>query len=300
MWIAILIPVFLLLALLAGAFYLLGKAIKPRTFPYLKSFAIEVENGKLVEGEYAAWDKVELRLRSPFGYELSGTYFPLPGANKTVVIVHGITYTRLGSVKYMPIFRSRGFNVLIFDLRFHGLSGGPNCTFGYYEKHDLKVVVDYALQRLEGQGIVGVMGESLGASTCLQYAAIDPRAAFVISDCAFADLYDQLANRLRLDYHLPAFPLLPLAGWLCKRLAGFTFRDVCPERDIASVEAPVLIIHGQDDDYVFPLHAQRLYAAKRKGLRKLYLASNAGHAEAFWNNRAAYDRQVGEFLNLIK
>ena len=299
MWIAISILMIILLALLAGAYYLLGKAIKPRTFPYLKSYVIEVENGRLVEGEYAAWDKEELRLHSPFGYELSGTYFPLPGAHKTVVIVHGITYTRMGSVKYIPIFRSRGFNVLIFDLRYHGLSGGTNCTFGYYEKHDLKAVVDHALQRIEGPGIVGVMGESLGASTCLQYAAIDPRAAFVISDCAYADLYDQLADRLRLDYHLPATPLLPLAGWLCKCLAGFAFRDVCPERDIACVEAPVFIIHGQDDDYVFPQHAGRLYAAKRKGTRKLYLAPNAGHAEAYWNNRTDYDHLVGEFLQEI-
>jgi uncharacterized protein len=293
----VIIPVVVvILAVLLGASYLLRQAITPRTFPYLKSYAIEVEQGKLVESEYLTWEKEELRLRSPFGYELSGTYFPLPGSQKTIIIVHGFTYTRMGAVKYMPIFRQRGYNVLIYDQRYHGLSGGANTTFGYYEKHDLKAMMDWAVQSLDNQGIVGTMGESLGAATCLQHAALDPRVAFVVADCGYADLYDQLVTRLRLDYHLPPFPLLPLASWMCRRWAGFSFRDVSPERDVALLEIPVMIIHGIQDDYIFAEHAQRLYAAKRKGLRKLYLVPDAGHAEAYWNNRAEYDRLVGEFL----
>ena len=284
------------LALLGGAYYLLRRAITPRKFSYLKSYALEVEHGRLVEADYLAWEKEEVQLVSPFGYQLSGTYFPLPGARKSVVILHGFAYTRIGSVKYIPIFRRLGFNVLIYDLRYHGLSGGANISFGFYEKHDLKAAVDWAFERLGPGGLVGVMGESLGASTCVQYAALDTRAAFVIADCGYADLRDQLVTRLKLDYHLPVFPLLPLAGWLCRRIAGFSFEDVRPEKDAASIEAPLLVIHGAQDDYIFPEHAQRLYAARQKRLQRLYLAPNAGHAEAYWNNPEEYDRVVGDFL----
>lgn len=286
----------LLFALSAAGLILLRQAITPRVFPYMKSYAIEVEKGKLVEAEYLDWDKHEISLDSPFGYRLSGTYFPLPGAQKTAIIVHGFTYTRMGSVKYLPLFRRRGFNVLIYDQRYHGLSGGPNTTFGFYEKHDLKAMVDWALAQLGPGGRVGTHGESLGAATCLLHAASDPRPAFVIADCGYADLTEQLALRLRLDYHLPAFPLLPAASLLCRMKAGFHFRQVSPLREAAGLTMPVLFIHGLDDDYIPPEHSQRLYQASPPGLGSLYLAPNAGHAEALWNNRVEYDRRVGEFL----
>jgi len=300
MFVIIALILIILTIVFGGALYLLRQALTPRTFPYLKSYALEVKKGRLLELEYLTWEKEELRLQSPWGYELAGTYFPLPGARKTVVIVHGFGYTRMGSVKYIPIFRDRGFNVLIYDQRYHGLSGGSNTTFGYYEKDDLKVMVNWALERVGAQGGVGIMGESLGAATCLLHAATDRRVAFVISDCAYADLYDQLVTRLRLDYHLPAFPLLPLAGWLCRRLAGFTFADVSPEREAALIQAPVLVIHGKKDTDILPDHARRLYAAIQLRRSKLYLVPNAGHAEAYWSNRVEYDRQVGDFLQQVE
>jgi len=140
------------------------------------------------------------------------------------------------------------------------------------------------------------MGESLGAAVCLQHAAIDPRPAFVIADCPFADLNELLALRLRRDVGLPAFPFLPLASLLARLQAGFWFGQVSPLRAVPGLEMPVLLVHGQQDDYIPPQHSQRLYTAKRRGLRRLYLAPNAGHAESYWNNRAAYEAVLEQFL----
>ncbi len=286
----------LILFLLTVAATLTQRAIRPRRFPYLKTYQIEVENGKLNEAEYWSWEKQEIVIPSPFGYRLSATYFPLHGARRTVVLVHGITYTRLGCIKYVPMFRQRGFNVLIFDLRYHGLSGGSHCTFGFYERHDLRAILDWALAQLPPGGLVGTMGESLGAAVCLQHAALDARPAFVIADCSFADLTDLLRLRLRRDVGLPAFPFLPLASLIARLQAGFWFGQVSPLREMPAVKMPVLFIHGQQDDYIPPQHSRRLYEAKQHGLRRLYLAPNAGHAESYWNNRTAYEETVDSFL----
>jgi pimeloyl-ACP methyl ester carboxylesterase len=48
--------------------------------------------------------------------------------------------------------------VIAYDSRRHGESGGDVCTYGYYEKEDLRRVID-ALER----GPVVLMGTSLGA-----------------------------------------------------------------------------------------------------------------------------------------
>ncbi len=70
----------------------------------------------------------------------------------------------------------------------------------------LQILVDWAFQQLDETGIVGTHGESLGAATTLQHAAIDKRISFAIADCPFSDLTELLKYRFKEDYHLPALP----------------------------------------------------------------------------------------------
>lgn len=288
------------LLLVAGVgVWLVKKAIYPRKFTYEESYQREIEQGRLNEPEFASWDKQEITLQSPFGYTLSASYFPQPGSNKTIIMVHGIYYTRLGMVKYIPIFRRRGWNILIYDQRYFGRSGGSNTTYGYYEKHDLKAAFDWAKSQIALEGVIGSMGESLGAVTSLQHAAIDPRPAFVIADSGFTNLRDEFEFRLKTDYNLPPFPILNIGDWWIRMLAGFRYADVSPERDVAHLEMPVLFIHGLADDEVPPSHSQRLFDAKQHGVRRLFFMPEAVHVHSVTTDPAAYDQWVGEFLQEV-
>jgi len=293
--------VFLLfpLVLLVIGYYFARVAVYPKVYPYQDTYQNEVKDGKIVPAEFERWTKEEVSIRSPHGYDLHGFYFPCGDSHKTVVIVHGITLNLFASVKYMPIFRSRGFNVLIYDQRTHGRSGGANCTFGFFEKYDLKAVIDWALARLGPGGRVGTHGESLGAATVLQHAALDPRLSFVIADCPYSDLRPLFAYRIRQDYHLPAFPLLESASLMSFLLTGMRFGDVRPITAIRNLTTPTLFVHGAQDDFIPTQMSVDLARAKQNGLSRLYLAPNARHAESYWNNREAYDRVVGEFLTEI-
>ena len=293
------VVILLILAFLIVGYSLAAKIIYPRTFPFQKTYIIEVEKGKLIEEEYNSWKKEEIQVVSPYGYKISATYFPIAGSNKTIILSHGVTYTRLGMVKYMPIFRKRGFNILIYDLRYHGKTGGPNCTFGFYEKNDLKILVDWWLERLNGVGIIGSMGESMGAAIALQHAALDPRLDFVISDCSFSTLQDQAAYRLQQDFHLPAAPFIQIGSIFCKLLTGMKISDIRPEKDVQKIKSPVLFIHSRPDTYIPPAMTEELYQNKKTGRKQLYLAPKGNHAEAYWCNRDEYDQCVGDFLNSV-
>ena len=91
----------------------------------------------------------DVNRRYHFPHEASTAAFPQPGSNKTMILVHGISYTRMGMVKYMPIFRRLGWNILIYDQRFFGRSGGSNTSFGYYEKRDLVAAFDWAKNKAQ-------------------------------------------------------------------------------------------------------------------------------------------------------
>lgn len=286
----------LLLLVLAAGLYFALQVVHPKCYSVMETYKTEIETGRMSEAEWNSWEKQEVTIRSPLGYDLFGIYLPQPGSNRTVVIAHGITYTLFGSVKYVNLFRSRGFNVLLYDHRNHGRSGGRWSTFGFYEKHDMSAWIAWVRERLGNDGQVGILGESFGAATAIQCAAETPDLAFIISDCCFSDLTDLLAYHLDLDYHLPSWPVLPVASFCSKLLTGMAFDNISPVREMGRIEIPCLFTHGQDDKFTPSWMSESLFAAKIHGMRALYLAPGADHAEAFFSNPLAYEEQVAAFL----
>jgi len=286
----------ILALLLAGSLYLALQVVHPHRYSVEGTYRTEIEKGLMSESEWLSWERQETTISSPYGYDLFGIYLPLAGADRTVIITHGITYGLFGSVKYVSLFRQRGFNVLLYDHRNHGRSGGRWSTFGCYEKRDLAAWMAWAKDRLTGEGLLGVMGESFGAAVAIQCLAETPGAAFLICDSCFSDLTDLLAHRLQMDYHLPVVPLLALASFWSRLLTGMAFKDISPVRDVARIAIPCLFIHGLDDKLTPARMSEALFAAKTMGKRALYMVPDADHAESFSRNPQAYETQVARSL----
>lgn len=274
-------------------------ATKPKTFDYEYTYDKSIENEEFDPVEFKKLSGEELKIKSTFGYNLHAVFFPIEGSKKTIILSHGITWSLWGSVKYMEIFSKRDFNVLLYDHRNHGLSGGNNTTFGFYEKQDLKTLVDWVISRTGNDSVIGTHGESLGAATVLQHLGIDKRIAFCIADCPYSDLNEMFKIRLREDYKLPHWPLLPIASLFTKIRTGFFVGDVSPIKDIKKLKTPIFFIHGSQDSYIPNTMSKEMYHAKKFGIKKLYIAPNADHARSLMENRKEYDRKVGDFLNEV-
>ena len=286
---------------LASGFYLAARLIWPAVHSPESIYQNEVETGNLNEAEYNILSKREVGIQSPGGYPLFGVYFPMDGSKKTVMIVHGFAYGLYGSVKYMPMFRRRIFNILLIDLRHHGRSGGSNITWGFNEKLDLAAWTPWVLAQHGKDGILGTLGESLGGATVLQHAAIDPRVAFTIADCPFSSLRDLLTHILRTDYRLPSTPLLEIGEFWCRLLAGFSFDQASPLHMMERIETPVLLMHGEDDKLVPAEMSRELYEAKTSGIREIHLVPGADHAQALSHDPQRYEEFAGKFIeNALK
>lgn len=286
--------IFIILA--GGGYYFSGQVITPKPWGYEKTWKTEIKLGKIVKEQWDAWQKEEVYITTPDGIRLHGFYFPLKKSKKSVIIIHGHNYSLFGSGKYIPLFRKRGFNTLIFDNRSNGKSSGEYSTFGYYEKNDVRAWINWLIKKTGPDTLIGLHGESMGASVALLTAAEDKRVAFVVSDCAFSDLPALLKLRMKLDFGLPPFPLYHAAS-LCSRLRGaMFFGDVSPRSVAGKISIPVFFVHGEKDDFVPPVMARQLYRAKKTGIKKLYIAPGAKHAMSYWKNRAEYDRLLGKFL----
>ena len=292
--IIVLIVAFICLA----ALYFTFKVISPVTSSYEASLDYELSNNRISKQLLEKYNKQEVEIDSKFGYKLYGWFFECENSLKTVVICHGITCNVISSLKYMELFRKRGYNVLIYDHRNHGRSGGKYTTFGYYEKYDLKSWVDWIYERYGNAAKVGTLGESLGAIVALQNTAIDDRLAFCVADCAASDLFSLLKYRLEVEYHLPAFPLLQVSSFLCWLITGMSYYKVSPIQAIKTVNTPIFFVHGAEDTYIPTKMSKQMYEVK-KGLKKIYIAEGAGHATSLITDSTEYEKQLNDFLNMI-
>ncbi len=101
----------------------------------------------------------------------------------TLVYLHGVADNRVSSVAAIQRFRPLGFDVVAYDSRAHGDSGGDICTYGFFEKQDLRRVLDAT-----AAGPIVLMGGSLGAAVAIQGAVDDPRVTAVVAAETFSDL----------------------------------------------------------------------------------------------------------------
>lgn len=256
----------------------------------------EKDSGRFDPIHFESLPKSELSIQSPFGYTLKTIVVEPHQTNRYIIFSHGVTENKTNSVKYMNLFLERGFNAVLYDHRRHGDSGGKTTSFGYYEKWDLKAVVDWLKKEKGPDLFFGIHGESMGASTMLLYAGmIEDGANFYIADCPYSDFKAQLAHQLKEDMNLPPRLVLPVADLFLRIRDKYSLKDISPISVIENIKKPVLFIHSEKDDFILPTMSEALYERK-KGPKKLFLAVNGVHAQSFNQNRAEYEKTIDEFL----
>jgi uncharacterized protein len=186
----------------------------------------------------------------------------------TLVVLHGVADTRRSTAPIVERYLARGFDVIAYDSRAHGQSAGDMCTYGFYEKRDLRSVIDAF-----GHGPIVLLGTSLGAAVALQEAASDPRVVAVVAAESFSDLRTVATERAPFVFTPGS---IREAFALAERLGQFRVDEVSPLDAAKSISASVLLVHGAADVETRPDHSQRIYDAL-KGPKRLILVPGIGH-----------------------
>jgi pimeloyl-ACP methyl ester carboxylesterase len=206
------------------------------------------------------------------GVVLKGWRFGAIGEKRgTLVSLHGIGDNRMSAVGTADRFTRRGFEVLAYDSRAQGESDGSACTYGYYEKEDLRRVLDTT----GGLPIV-VLGSSLGAAVAVQAAADDARIRVIVAAEIFSDL--RTVARYRARFFLTD-GMAARAFALAEQRGAFQVDAVSPVAAAARLTIPVLLIHGAVDHNTPPDHSQRVFDALR-GPKRLILVPGAAHNQS--------------------
>ncbi|XP_065863459.1 uncharacterized protein [Euphorbia lathyris] len=185
---------------------------------------------------------------------------PLP----CVIYCHGNSGCRADASEAAIILLPSNITVFTLDFSGSGVSGGEHVTLGWYEKDDLKAVVDY-LRQDGNVSLIGLWGRSMGAVTSLMYGAEDPSIAGMVLDSPFSDLVDLMMELVdTYKFRFPKFTVKFAIQYMRKAVqkkAKFDITDLNTLKVAKSCFVPALFGHAIDDDFIQPHHSDRIYEA---------------------------------------
>ncbi len=230
-----------------------------------------------------------VKLKTADGLELDGWFVPHKTGKKAIIVCHGYPMDK-SDVLGLTVFLAKQFNLLYFDFRATGKSGGFYSTGGAREVRDIDAAVKY----LEGRGFTGVgaFGFSMGAASVLlsKNPAIKARAL----DAPFADLSGEM-NYIFRSWGVWRKPLIALMKTWSLLFMGVNINSVNPAASAAALTTPLLLIHGDADTQV-PVENSRLIKAAYPAA-ELWIVKGAGHGENWYRAGNQYEKRITDFFD---
>jgi fermentation-respiration switch protein FrsA (DUF1100 family) len=220
----------------------------------------------------------DVRVTSADGLTLAGWYVPSQNG-AAVMAQHGYKYNRTEMLEEAEMLCRHGYGVLVTSVRAHDQSEGELVSFGYREMQDLEAWYHFLLARDDVEpGKIGILGNSMGGSLAIQYAAENGDIKAVVGHSAFSSLDDTVATSIRHFTGLPSFPFAPMIVFWAEQEVGFDSSSINAKNWIAEISPrPVLLIQGGADEIISASSGELLYEAAGEP-KELWYEPALGHA----------------------
>ena len=150
---------------------------------------------------------------------------------------------------------------------------------GVKERYDARDWTVWARSHFGPEVPIFLMGVSMGAATVLLAGGSEALPACVrgiVEDCGYTSAADEFRHQVRTLAHVPPWPLLPLTNRVCRRKAGYDYREANALAAVRRIRVPVLFIHGDEHAFVPTWLGPPLYQA-RAAPKQLWLVPGAHH-----------------------
>ena len=233
------------------------------------------------------------------GVNLEGWYLGGGERGVSVACAHGLFRSRHELLERAAWLRQTGFNVLVFDLRRHGKSGGERISLGYKERLDLESAAGFLAERSPGDRLV-LLGVSMGAAASLLAAAADSNVSAVVADSSFLSLEHTVAHHLNLFWGLPKFPLGYELVFFVEQLAGFEAEELDVEKAVQQIGMRPILFIASGGDRRMPVEVQRrLFQAAGSPLSRFVVIEDATHGGGYRTDPEGYKEAVLGFIEEV-
>ena len=190
---------------------------------------------------------------------------------------------------------SLGRSAFIVDQRGCGGSEGNVISFGVNEHRDCLTWLKYLQENFPGRKII-LTGISMGAATVMSCADKDlPESVIgILADCGYASA-ENIIKKVIKGMGLPAGPAYPFVKLGARLFGRFDLEEVSPLKALPNAKVPVILFHGEDDDFVpcdMSRHCYDICASRKR----LVTIPGAGHGLSYPVEPERYLKEAGDFF----
>jgi uncharacterized protein len=225
------------------------------------------------------------------GLELAGWYRP-SNNGAAVIVVHGGSSDRKGSVHHAKLLARHGYGVLLYDARGRGESDGSENNYGADWPKDIAGALDFLKARDDiDPDRIGAVGLSTGADALIDVAGERDDIAALVTDGAAASSFED-GQRLR------GIELASVPSWVMFSTIRLLSGDAPTrplEDQIRKISSPTLMISaGTAVEHDFNV----LYdEAAADGPVEHWNLPDAHHTDAIHEYADDYERRVASFFD---
>lgn len=217
------------------------------------------------------------------------------GSNEFVICFHGLRRTARRSFagRTMDLLKAKK-NVILVDLRAHGLSKGHTITYGKKEQYDVVTWVNYVKEKFGDDVRITLIGVSMGATIVLAASdKIDERVK-IIADSPYMSLEDvvkQTIFKKNMNQKI-VYPAVALASIL---FCHTTLKNDIP-KNINNSKNKIIITYGTADSLVPASVIEAVFMSNKDHL-KLECFDGVCHGIQYLSVTERYRKMMFDFIN---
>ncbi len=228
---------------------------------------------------------------------IKGWFIPYDGAEKTIILMHGWGMNRSDILKNTYFLHDLGFNLLYFDFRALGESGGKVSSIGYLETRGVRAAIKYLKEtRPEYCKKIGLYGFAMGGIVATWAGVSNPPIRCVAAEASYYSFRRVVSRWAWVHHKVPSFPIIPIVLHYIRRDLHVNPERYSPKYNIGKIAPrPVLIIHGRYDSIVPAAQAKLLF--KRAGdPKEIWLVPGAKHNKCAEVGGFEYKQRLSDFF----
>ena len=232
------------------------------------------------------------------GLNLYGEYINF-GFDKCAVILQGRGESLLYSYYFADVYAKSKYNILVVDVRSHGLSDGKYQTGGIKESDDLILWVKLINEKFNIDDFT-IHGICIGGATAgYAYSKLKNKGNALIKRIVTDGLYKSYYELFKAHskvYKAPIFPAIYVVFFLVFILAKARLFKEAPIKYMKDIDIPILFIWSAVDKFSAKSNGKELFDACASAHKEICFFPKGRHSHVRASQKVEYDELIAKFL----